>query len=128
MIFEAIPRQRERSLPPGALPPLLAQVLLYVQFFRFAGQRDNNGAPLRDPHIAMYRLEREFRQTEGQMIRKGEVVPLSTITNRASISPIHGLEMDRGLSSLNSLELPRSFYVNDFVDKELYHTYLTELL
>jgi hypothetical protein len=56
----------------------------------------------------------------------GYVIPLTDVLNAVDIIPVFGAERDSQINSTNALELPNTFYLNNFLSKELYHILLSD--
>jgi hypothetical protein len=120
MIFQPIPRERH-SVP---FPKLC-----YVEKFAFAGRRAEDGTRLEEPHVDMYLLRRQFRAQmagNGERTRMGDITPITDIARAVNIVPVYGAQKDPRITAKNSLDLPTDFYLNNFSDKEIYHTLLRE--
>lgn len=57
----------------------------------------------------------------GERMRMGDVVAMSDVLHPVDIIPVFGAVMDRRINCNNSLELPDTFYLNNFSDKEMHH-------
>lgn len=127
MIFQPIlPSTSSTSLNTAT-----EQTLLYTQYFRYAGHRDENGILAEEPNIDMYLLQRHFRSSRlpsGEQIRMGDIVPMDSITQPVELIPVYGKKMDPRFNSNSSLELATNFYLNNFDDKDFYHSLLTTYL
>ncbi|KAG1782276.1 hypothetical protein EV702DRAFT_960317 [Suillus placidus] len=94
----------------SALPPELAEPLLYVQLF------DVISHPKDDPAVMMYRTG-----PDGTRARLGMIVSLIDVTHAIELIPEYGGRVNRDVTSATSLELYDTFYLNSFSDKEWYH-------
>ncbi|EGN93959.1 hypothetical protein SERLA73DRAFT_78341 [Serpula lacrymans var. lacrymans S7.3] len=122
IIFQAIaPRNT-------VLDQCLSTVLIYAQNFGYTGaRRDGQGNILVEEDVDMYMVERLFRNlTTRERIRAGNVYPLNSIHLPVNLIPVFGAVMNRDINSSNSMEVPTTFYVNNFSDKETYNMFLTE--
>ena len=72
----------------------------------------------REPSTQMHVLKRAVR-SGGQ--RLGDVIPVSQITAYANLIPRFGQHADSRLTSVNSTEHSREFYLNKYFDKNIYH-------
>ncbi|KAG2336155.1 hypothetical protein BDR05DRAFT_897109, partial [Suillus weaverae] len=107
--------------PP--LPPELDQVFLYVQLFEVIGR------PQDDVGVMMFRIRRRFATgPDGARAQVGMIIPLLDITHAIELIPIYGDRADRAVTSSTSLERYDTFYLNNFSDKEWYHTLHTEFM
>ncbi|KAG2121046.1 uncharacterized protein F5147DRAFT_741881 [Suillus discolor] len=92
------------------LPSYLSDPLLYVQFFCFISSPDDC------PELAMWTFERAYMQDEnGNRHREGAVI---RVTDAVA----------NGMSSATCLESYEHFFLNNFADKESYHTFSTEFV
>lgn len=57
--------------------------------------------------------------------RLGDIFKLTDIREIIELVPRFGERMPDGLDCNNSLELMKSFYINNFSDKETFHTILS---
>ena len=55
----------------------------------------------------------------------GDIVRLTDIREVVELVPRFGAKMDDRLNENNSLDLPDSFYLNNFADKETFHAILS---
>ena len=88
IVFQPIAR------PSSPLPPHLSQILMYAQYFRFAGQQRNaNGVLLEETDVDMFLLERHLRSTRlsnGERMRMGDIIPLTDVSHAVEIIPVYG--------------------------------------
>jgi hypothetical protein len=68
----------------------------------------------------MYLVERSQNRSTDE--RYGAVVPQSSISRFVQLIPQFGPNVKPGLTSSNSIEVARVFYVNSFGDKEIYQS------
>jgi len=54
------------------------------------------------------------------------VVPLTDVTHAVELIPDYGEKVNSNISSAVSLESYERFFLNNFADKESYHTFSTE--
>ena len=112
--------------------PLMSQstatvhVFFYGKHFTFSPQHKayNNDVEVVTTALGinMFILHWHFR-SNGQCM--GNIYPLSSIQEPVELIPIFGQQMDQNISYNNSLDLPTSFYLNNFWDKETFHSILT---
>ena len=77
----------------------------------------------------MYQLQRLLgSQTLDNGERVGDVVPLTDITQPIDVVPAHGATINHRLTHVNSLEIPVTFLLNNFDEKETYYSLLSEFL
>ncbi|KAG1784681.1 uncharacterized protein HD556DRAFT_1435370 [Suillus plorans] len=91
------------------LPSYLSDPLLYVQFFRFISSPDDR------PELAMWTLERTYMQDEN----------MTHVTHAVELIPVYGEAVANSVSSAPCLESYKRFFLNNFTDKESYHTFST---
>lgn len=90
---------------------LEGQRLAYVQWFSELKDQPEND-------ILMYQVSRQDRGRS----RKGEVIPMSSIARFVQLVPKFGAEIMDQVSSTNSMDIVRDYYVNSFADKEVYQS------
>ncbi|KAG1753235.1 hypothetical protein EDB19DRAFT_1892662 [Suillus lakei] len=99
------------------VPAFLNQVFMLVQPFTFIGDDP-------EPLTRMWRVWRS-RNINPSLPRYGErlaiIVPLTDITHAAELIPIYEGPLSKDVQSNMSLELFDEFFLNNFVDKEMYH-------
>ncbi|KIK97443.1 hypothetical protein PAXRUDRAFT_136264, partial [Paxillus rubicundulus Ve08.2h10] len=89
--------------------------LLYVQFFEVT--------QLPDDHTRMYKVKRSYRcGPDGSVIRVGGVIPITEVTHAVELIPVYGRRHNRAATAEVSLEMYDEFYINNYSDKEWYHT------
>jgi len=76
------------------------------------------------PDVAMWTVQRMYCQDQGS--RYGAVVPLTDVTHAVELIPDYGEKVNSNISSAVSLESYERFFLNNFADKESYHTFSTE--
>jgi hypothetical protein len=103
------------------LPAFLSDPLIYVQYFHFVASPDER------PDVAMWTVQRIFHHDQGAS-RYGAVVPLVDVTHAVELIPDYGEKADTNISSAVSLESYERFFLNNFADKESYHTFSTEFV
>jgi hypothetical protein len=97
--------------------------------FVFAGQKNQDGILLEEPNVDMYLLRQHFCSAGSRahaQVRMGDVIPLTDILHAVDIIPVFRAERDGQINSTNALELPSTFYLNNFSSKELYHILLSD--
>ncbi|KAG1889013.1 uncharacterized protein F5891DRAFT_1131908 [Suillus fuscotomentosus] len=105
------------------LPHYLAdQPLLYVQYYEIVGD------PGSQPAISMYTVARKYWEgPTGQWIRLGAVISLTDVTHVVELIPMYGQGADRTVGAATSMEVYECFYLNNFLDKEVYHSLHSDL-
>ncbi|KIJ19283.1 hypothetical protein PAXINDRAFT_69236, partial [Paxillus involutus ATCC 200175] len=89
--------------------------LLYVQFFEIT--------QLPDDHTRMYKVKRSHqRGPDGSVVRVGGVIPITKVTHAVELIPVYGHRHNRAATTEVSLEMYDEFYINNYSDKEWYHT------
>ncbi|KAG2074318.1 hypothetical protein BDR04DRAFT_1126918 [Suillus decipiens] len=91
------------------VPKCLSQVLVYIQHFDFI-------TPDPEPSTGMWMPER--------VIRHRSIIPLADITHAVEIIPVYQGSLGKDVNSGNSLEVFEDYFLNNFADKELYHSLL----
>ena len=94
----------------------------YVQYFSSCYNGRNEGGdivPLVDENLEMYVLQRQRR---GDGALKGDIILLSDIWQSVQLTPAFGAMANPSLTERNSLNLPRRWYLNSFMDKQVYQT------
>ncbi|KAG1862846.1 hypothetical protein C8R48DRAFT_603026 [Suillus tomentosus] len=105
------------------LPSCLSDPLLYIQFFHFISSPDDC------PELVMWTVERTYTQEEnGNRCRKGAVIRVTDVTHAVELIPVYGEAVANSVSSATSLEHYERFFLNNFADKESYHTFSTEFV
>ncbi|KAG0693787.1 hypothetical protein DFH29DRAFT_985410 [Suillus ampliporus] len=105
------------------LPLYLSNPLLYVQFFRFIS------SPNERPELMMWTVECAYTQDEnGNCHREGAVMRVTDVTHAVELIPVYGEAVGNGVSSTTCLETYERFFLNNFADKESYHTFSTEFV
>ncbi|KAG1893228.1 uncharacterized protein F5891DRAFT_1131356 [Suillus fuscotomentosus] len=106
---------------PTALPieaPALDQVLAYVQHFDVIGDKP-------EPMTGMWRLTRSFFHNVSQpqsRKRCSSIIPITDITHGVELIPVYDTLLAKEVNSSNSMEMFNDYFLNNFADKELYHT------
>ncbi|KAG0702299.1 hypothetical protein DFH29DRAFT_999405 [Suillus ampliporus] len=117
LIFQATIRRGSNL----ALPSYLSDPLLYNQYFRFVSSPDEH------PELAMWTVERAYSHEEnGNRHRQGAVVRVTDVTHAVELIPEYGETVNNHVSSATCLESYDRFFLNNFADKESYHTFSTE--
>ena len=97
------------------LPPSLRAPLLYIEFFEVFSDPDDI--------TKMYKLRRKVALgPDGSPYRDAAVIPITTVTHAVELIPIYGHRHDRQATVNVSLEKYNEFYLNNYSDKEWYHT------
>ncbi|KAG2062419.1 hypothetical protein BDR06DRAFT_966200 [Suillus hirtellus] len=107
--------------PP--LPAELDQIFLYVQLFEVVAR------PQDDVGVMMFRVKRRFvTGPDGTQVRVGMIIPLLDVTHAIELIPVYGDRANRAVDSSTCLESYDTFYLNNFSDKEWYHTLHTDFM
>ncbi|KAG2046702.1 hypothetical protein BDR06DRAFT_1014499 [Suillus hirtellus] len=107
--------------PP--LPAELDQIFLYVQLFEVVAR------PQDDVGVMMFRIKRHFvTGPDGTQVRVGMIIPLLDVTHAIELIPVYGDRANRAVDSSTCLESYDTFYLNNFSDKEWYHTLHTDFM
>ncbi|KAG8823085.1 hypothetical protein FRC19_004644 [Serendipita sp. 401] len=85
--------------------------LAYVEYFSRPRRNVERG-------ICMYEVSRQDRHG----VRTGEVIPMEAIARFVQLIPKFGSVARVDLSSINSMDTCRDYYVNSFADKEIYQS------
>ncbi|KAG2152972.1 hypothetical protein DEU56DRAFT_727699 [Suillus clintonianus] len=96
------------TLPRGSraqFPERLSQVLVYIQHFDFV-------VPGPEPSTGMWM----------RVIRCGSIIPLTDVTHAVEIIPVYQGPLGKEVNSGNSMEVFDDYFLNNFADKELYHS------
>lgn len=100
-------------------------IYIYSESFKFSSAHrevvDGNEVFMPAPNIDMFVLQRHFRSDGTRM---GDIYSLTDIREIVKLVPKFGAKMQDGLDCNNSLELVDTFYLNNFADKETFHTIL----
>jgi hypothetical protein len=111
-----------RDTPGNSNPP----IYIYGDFFKFSSlhQEAVDGVDVFKPapSIDMFLLHRHLRSNRSRM---GDIMQLTDIREVVELVPRFGARMDEQLNCDNSLDIPESFYLNNFADKETFHAILT---
>ncbi|KAG2085487.1 hypothetical protein BD769DRAFT_1632797 [Suillus cothurnatus] len=97
------------------LPTCLSTPLLYIQYFHFTTSPDEQ------PELAMWTVERTY-------VQDNAVVQITDVTHAIELIPCFGEKVANGVSSATCLESYERFFLNNFADKESYHTFSTEFV
>ncbi|KAG1798706.1 hypothetical protein EV424DRAFT_1474987 [Suillus variegatus] len=98
------------------LPSYLSHSLLYIQYYDFVASPNDR------PELAMWTVERSYVEDQHSKHRCGGVVPLTSVTHTVELIPEYGQKVDEKISSAICLESYDHFFLNNFADKESYHT------
>lgn len=105
------------------LPPELDQIFLYVQLFEVIAR------PQDDVGVMMFCVKRRFvTGPDGTQVRVGMIIPLLNVTHAIELIPVYGDRADHAVDSSTCLECYDTFYLNNFSDKEWYHTLHTDFM
>ncbi|KAG2046197.1 hypothetical protein BDR06DRAFT_985667 [Suillus hirtellus] len=114
-----------QPIPPchGMLPHyLIDKPLIYVQYYEIIGH------PHDEPAISMYVVARQYHNgPDSQRMRLGAVIPLMDVTHAVELIPMYGAGADHTVGAATSMELYEHFYLNNFLDKEIYHALRSDL-
>ncbi|KAG2355692.1 hypothetical protein BDR07DRAFT_1453684 [Suillus spraguei] len=99
--------QSQNDTRGSVLPPELAAPLLYMQLFEVISH------PQDDPAVMI---------PNGTRTRLGTIVSLTDVTHTIELIPEYSERVNRNVTSMTSLELYDTFYLNSFSDKEWYHS------
>jgi hypothetical protein len=67
--------------------------------------------------INMYKVQYKHREDKR---RVGGVVKLSYLCRLVQLVPAYGAKVNPGLTSANSMDVWKNYYINSFMDKETY--------
>ncbi|KAF8126369.1 hypothetical protein EV363DRAFT_1453089 [Boletus edulis] len=110
-----------RETKKDPLPTALKEPLLYVEFFEVFGGPDDT--------MRMYRLRRKVvHGPGGHPQRAAAIIPITAVTHAVELIPIYGARHNRQATTNVSLEMYDEFYLNNYSDKEWYHTMSQEYL
>ncbi|KAH7913503.1 hypothetical protein BJ138DRAFT_1220593 [Hygrophoropsis aurantiaca] len=106
----------------SGLPDSLQAPLLYVELFDIIGLPDDN--------LKMYKVKRKYYPTalDARRERVAAVVSITDVTHAVELIPVYGRRMDRSVTAATSLHVYDEFYLNNYSDKEWYHTACAEYL
>ncbi|KAG1797206.1 uncharacterized protein BJ212DRAFT_1450508 [Suillus subaureus] len=114
-----------QPIPPhhATLPHYLAdQPLIYVQYYEVIGH------PRDQPAASMYMVAQKYHDGPGgQRMRLGAVIPLTDVTHAVELIPVYGKGTNCRVGAETSMEVYERFYLNNFSDKEVYHTLRSDL-
>ncbi|KAG2045899.1 hypothetical protein BDR06DRAFT_900040 [Suillus hirtellus] len=111
------------SSRPLYLPTYLSTLLLYIQYFHFITSPDEQ------PKLSMWTVEHSYVQDNtGNRYRQGTVVQITDITHTIELIPCFGEKVASDISLATCLEHHKHFFLNNFADKESYHTFSTEFV
>ncbi|KAG1860754.1 hypothetical protein F4604DRAFT_1588345 [Suillus subluteus] len=109
------------TLPKGSraqVAECLSQPLVYIQLFDFV-------VPGLEPSMGMWMVRRSYTRHPSQLervIRRGCIIPLTDVTHAVEIIPVYRGPLGKDVNSGNSLEVFDEYFLNNFADKELYHS------
>ncbi|KAG2076452.1 hypothetical protein BDR04DRAFT_1002735, partial [Suillus decipiens] len=52
----------------------------------------------------------------------GSIIPLTAVTCTVELIPVFGSKMDRTITATNAMEICDEYYLNTFLDKEVFNT------
>jgi len=113
-------------LSQGFAGGLQQPVFFYGQSFKFllahqeVVDRVNVFKPT--PNIDMFLLHRHMRSNRQRI---GDIVCLTDIREVVELVLNFGAKMDNKLDCNNSLNIPNTFHLNNFADKEMFHSILS---
>ncbi|KAG1877527.1 hypothetical protein F4604DRAFT_1580762, partial [Suillus subluteus] len=118
--------QMKAIIQPITEAPHMNQPFLYVEFFNFSHSSftttDDIHFVTPAPVTDMFLVQRCIRSNRDP---SGDIVPLSSVHQVIELIPKFGREVPLSMNCNNSLQLAREFYVNNFADKETFHTILS---
>lgn len=78
----------------------------------------------------MWTVERAYTHDENgnRLHRKGAIVRVTDATHAVELIPEYGEAVDKSMSSATCLESYERFFLNNFADKESYHSFSTEFV
>ena len=92
--------------------------LVYAQRFDIIPQLTATArAPIPDPATGLYILKRATRADDSRI---GDILPLSHCQAPFHLVPRFGQKADNYLTSKNSMEWSREFFLNSYFDKDIY--------
>ena len=56
------------------------------------------------------------------MIRRASIIPLTDVTHAVDLIPVYQGALSSEVNSRNSMEVFDDYFLNNFADKELYHS------
>lgn len=74
------------------------------------------------PDIDMFIVNRHFRSNGTRM---GDIIRMKDIRDVLELVPVFGANMRDDMNSDNSLEIAKSYFINNFADKETFHAILS---
>ncbi|KAG1739646.1 hypothetical protein EDD22DRAFT_851927 [Suillus occidentalis] len=117
LIFQPVVRRGSKL----ELPSYLSDPLLYIQLFRFIS------SPADRPELGMWTVERAYTQDQnGNRHREGVIIRVTDVTHAVELIPVFGETVAKDVTSATCLEHYERFFLNNFADKESYHTFSTE--
>ena len=74
-------------------------------------------------------MERAYTQDHnGNRHREGVVIRVTDVTHAVELIPVFGEAVAKDVTSATCLEHYECFFLNNFADKESYHTFSTEFV
>jgi hypothetical protein len=105
------------------IPPV---IYLYTKYFKFSGLHkvvvDGVDVFAPAPNIDMFLLHRHLRANS---MRMGDIIRLTDVCKVVELVPRFSARMDHAVDCDNCPETSDSFYLNNFADKETFHTILS---
>ncbi|KAI6141740.1 hypothetical protein BKA82DRAFT_3985955, partial [Pisolithus tinctorius] len=73
--------------------------------------------------LRMYRLRHRYFNMPSSQQQVGAILPITDIIHTVELIPVYGMaRLDCNVTSTTSLEVYNKFYLNNYSDKEWYHT------
>ncbi|KAG1749592.1 hypothetical protein EDD22DRAFT_981821 [Suillus occidentalis] len=117
LIFQPVVRRGSKL----ELPSYLSDPLLYIQLFRFIS------SPADCPELGMWTVEHAYTQDQnGNRHREGVIIRVTDVMHAVELIPVFGETVAKDVTSATCLEHYEHFFLNNFADKESYHTFSTE--
>lgn len=117
MVFSPVTADNRRQPP----------IYFYGHCFKFLPRNsqtfpDGRTICLPEPVIDMFVVEHHMRANGDRM---GDIFKLEDIREILELVPCFGKTVPAGVDCNNSLEVMDSFYINNFSDKEMFHSVLS---
>jgi hypothetical protein len=64
----------------------------------------------------------------GNCHREGAIIRVTDVMHAVELIPVYGEAVAKGVSSATCLESYEHFFLNNFMDKESYHTFSTKFV
>ena len=95
--------------------------MVYTQRFDIVPQLATSAPPTRaaipDPTTGLYIVKRAVRTNR---TRVGDIIPISHCRMPVQLVPRFGVEADHRLTSSNSMEWSKEFFLNAYFDKDIF--------